>query len=161
MAINVALPTIGKELKVPESDLQWVLSAYSLTSVGALKDRDCLLLPQSSERLTHLGQGCFLILFGRLADLHGRKTVFLFGTGWLGIWALGCGFAQNVISLDIMRALQGLGAAAAIPSALGILAHAFPPSTRRTIAFATFSSGAPMGSAFGNIIGSLLTQYSS
>ena len=91
----------------------------------------------------------------------GRRLVFLLGTSWLGIWGIGCGFAPNEISLDIMRALQGLGTAAAIPSAIGILAGAFQEGTTiRTVAFATFSSGAPIGAAVGNVIGSLLTQYS-
>jgi MFS family permease len=58
-----------------------------------------------------------------------------------------------------MRGFQGLGMAAAVPASLGILAQTFEEgSTMRTIAFATFSSGAPIGAAFGNVIGSVLTQ---
>lgn len=78
----------------------------------------------------------------------------------MGIWSLGCGFAPNEIALDVMRGLQGLGPAATIPACLGILAHSFElGSTLRTIAFATFSSGAPMGAALGNVTTSTLTQF--
>lgn len=62
--------------------------------------------------------------------------------------------------MDVMRGLQGLGPAAAIPASLGILAQSFEEgSMRRTVAFATFSSGAPIGAAIGNVVSSLLTQY--
>jgi MFS family permease len=63
--------------------------------------------------------------------------------------------------MDVMRAFQGLGPAAFIPAALGILAQSFERgSTIRTIAFATFSSGAPIGGAFGGTMGGVLTQLS-
>ncbi|CAE6463217.1 unnamed protein product [Rhizoctonia solani] len=135
--ISIALPDIGKDLGISQADLQWLVSSYSLTS------------------------GCFLLLFGRLADLFGRKKVFLIGNVWFLAWAIGCGFAPNAISLDVMRALQGMGAAATIPSAVGILAHEFPPSVARSVAFATFSAGAPLGGAMGFVIGGLTTQYAS
>lgn len=76
------------------------------------------------------------------------------------IWSLACGFAPNEIGLDVMRGVQGLGSAATIPACLGILAHSFElGSTLRTIAFATFSSGAPIGAALGNVTTSVLTQF--
>ena len=65
---------------------------------------------------------------------------------------------QDEITIDILRGLQGIGPAAAIPAALGILAHTFPPSHFRSIAFATFAAGAPVGGAVGNIIGGVFTQ---
>ncbi|CAE6451293.1 unnamed protein product [Rhizoctonia solani] len=134
-SISIALPDIGKDLGISQADLQWLVSAYSLTS------------------------GCFLLLFGRLADLFGRKRAFLIGNFWFLAWSIGCGFAPNAISLDVMRALQGMGAAATIPSAVGILAHEFPPSVARSVAFATFSAGAPLGGAIGFVIGGIMTQY--
>ncbi|QRV89746.1 major facilitator superfamily transporter [Ceratobasidium sp. AG-Ba] len=82
-------------------------------------------------------------------DLFGRKKVFLFGSLWMLVWAIASGFAPNAIALNVMRALHGMGAAAAVPSAIGILAHEFPPSKARSVAFATFSAGAPMGGAIG------------
>ncbi|TDL21101.1 MFS general substrate transporter [Rickenella mellea] len=134
-AVTIALPAIGRDLNVQEDQLQWIVSAFSLSS------------------------GCLLIFFGRLADLHGRKKAFLLGVFWSGLFALACGFTKSVIALDILRAFQGLGPAATIPASIGILAHAFPPSRARSLAFATFSAGAPIGGAVGIQIGGALTEF--
>ncbi|KAJ7228121.1 major facilitator superfamily domain-containing protein [Mycena haematopus] len=134
-SVSVFLPVIGKDLDIPENRLQWLVSAFSLSS------------------------GCFLLLFGRLSDLYGRKLLYTIGTLFLGAMSLGCGFAQNATTIYILRGLQGLGPAAFIPACLGILAHSFPPSRARSAAFATFSAGAPIGGAIGTQIGGLLTQY--
>lgn len=55
---------------------------------------------------------------GRLADVYGRRKVFVAGSVWMVAFSIGCGFAQNVISLDILRAMQGIGSAAMIPAAV-------------------------------------------
>ncbi|GAB1521918.1 hypothetical protein RhiTH_005017 [Rhizoctonia solani] len=136
-SISIALPDIGVDLGISQSELQWLISSYALTS------------------------GCFLLLFGRLADLFGRKKVFLAGTVWSLAWSLGSGFAPNSIALNVMRALHGMGSAATVPSAIGILAHEFPPSRSRSITFATFSAGAPLGGAIGFVIGGVMTEYTS
>ncbi|KAH9924328.1 efflux transporter [Epithele typhae] len=133
-AVSIALPTIGKQLNIAEARLQWMVNAFALTS------------------------GCLLLFLGRAADLYGRKRAFVLGCAWMGIFGLGCGFAKDEITIDILRALQGIGPAAAIPAAVGILAHTFPPSHLRSIAFATFSAGAPVGGAMGNTIGGILTE---
>ncbi|EJF56000.1 efflux transporter [Dichomitus squalens LYAD-421 SS1] len=133
-AAAISLPTIGRDLNISEAKLQWIISAYSLSS------------------------GCLLLFLGRLADLFGRKIVFIGGCACMAIFGLGCGFAQNSITIYILRGLQGLGPAASVPAALGILAHTFPPSPIRSIAFATFSAGAPVGAAVGLAIGGVLTQ---
>lgn len=135
-SIAISLAMIGRGLNIQEDQLQWLLSSYALSS------------------------GCLLLFFGRLADLYGRKKAFLLGMLTQVIFAVGCGFAPNGITLDVLRAFQGLGAAAAIPSALGILAHSFPPSRARTIAFTTFAAGAPIGGAFGFVVGGVVTQFS-
>lgn len=85
--LNIALPTIGAELDMRESDLQWVASAYSLTN------------------------GCFLLLAGRMADVHGRKLVFMVGVLWYAVWHLVGGFMHNGAALVVTRALAGCGAA--------------------------------------------------
>ncbi|KAG1789251.1 major facilitator superfamily domain-containing protein [Suillus plorans] len=136
-SVSISLPTIERDLNIKEEQLQWLVSAYSLSS------------------------GCFLLFFGRLADIYGRKKAFMIGTCSQVAFSLGCGFAQSGTTLVVLRAFQGTGAAATIPSALGILAHAFPPSRMRSIAFATFAAGAPVGGAFGMIIGGVLTQITS
>ncbi|KAF8992532.1 putative efflux transporter [Cyathus striatus] len=134
-AVATALPTIGRELQAEEAQLQWLVSAYSLSS------------------------GCLLVAFGRLADLHGRRKAFLLGSLWLLAFTIGCGFTNDITTLNILRGLQGVGASATIPAALGILADAFPPSPSRSLAFATFAAGAPIGAVFGNVLGAVLTEY--
>ena len=134
---SISLPTVGREFGTPQSELQWIISAYALTA------------------------GCLLVFMGRLADVYGRRKVFVAGSIWMVAFSIGCGFAQNIMSLDILRAMQGIGSAAMIPAAIGILANTFPPSTTRSVAFATFSAGAPVGAAIGSVIGGAVTQYTS
>ncbi|KAG8933067.1 hypothetical protein FRC03_001175 [Tulasnella sp. 419] len=136
-AIPVILPTIGRELHIQEDALQWPIAAYSLTA------------------------GCFLLLLGRLADLYGRKRIFLLGTAWFIAWAIASGFARNGVQLAIFRAMQGIGSAALVPAAIGILAHEFPPGKSRSRAFATFSCGAPIGGSVGMLVGGTMTQLTS
>ncbi|WVQ78029.1 hypothetical protein IAT38_000110 [Cryptococcus sp. DSM 104549] len=132
--LNIALPTIQTELGMSESDLQWINSAYSLTN------------------------GCFLLLSGRLADVHGRKLVFMVGVGWYAVFSLVGGFMKSGASLAVTRALAGCGAAMSTPSAVGIIAHTFTGKARST-AFASFSAGAPVGGALGLLLGGLFTAY--
>ncbi|EEB93839.1 hypothetical protein MPER_07458, partial [Moniliophthora perniciosa FA553] len=134
---SIALPTIERELNVQQIELVWIASGYALSS------------------------GCLLLLFGRLADLYGRKKAFLLGNLWLFIFTLACAFAKNSTALNVLRGFQGVGPAATIPASLGILAHAFPPSRARSIAFACFAAGAPVGGAFGIVIGGVLIQKTS
>ncbi|KAF9447312.1 MFS general substrate transporter [Macrolepiota fuliginosa MF-IS2] len=137
MSVSIALPAIEKEFGADPSLLQWIISVYPLTS------------------------GCLLLVLGRLADLYGRKKVYLVGTLILTAFTLGCGFANNIVTLIILRGIQGIGAAATIPASLGILAHAFPPSKARSLAFATFAAGGPVGAAFGSALGGVLTEKTS
>ncbi|KAF9263696.1 putative efflux transporter [Marasmius fiardii PR-910] len=131
---SISLPTIQRELQVEEIQLVWIVSAYPFSS------------------------GCFLLLFGRLADLYGRKKAFILGNLWLIALTLGCAFSKDAVALSVLRGFQGVGAAAIIPASLGILAHHFPPSRARSIAFATFAAGAPVGGAFGTSLGGPLVQ---
>ncbi|KAI4527062.1 MFS general substrate transporter [Schizophyllum commune Loenen D] len=134
-SVAIALPTIGEELGIQQDQLQWLTNAYSLSS------------------------GCLLLMFGRIADLYGRKKTFIAGLAWLFAFGLACGLVHNALTLQILRGFQGVGGAAIIPAALGILAHSFPPSRMRSIAFATFGAGAPVGGAIGTLLGGALTQY--
>ncbi|WWC90107.1 uncharacterized protein L201_005040 [Kwoniella dendrophila CBS 6074] len=133
-ALNIGLPQIQKDLKMTDSDLQWIASAYSLTN------------------------GCFLLLSGRLADIHGRKLVFMTGVLWYAIWTLIGGFMKNGAGLVVARALAGCGAAMSTPSAVGIIAMNFTGKARST-AFACFSAGAPVGGALGLIVGGCFVSY--
>ncbi|KAL0065020.1 hypothetical protein AAF712_008013 [Marasmius tenuissimus] len=121
----IALPTMQREFGVAETDLIWVMSAYPLSA------------------------GCLLLLCGRLADLYGRKRVFVIGS----IWVL------DAMVLSILRGLQGVGVSATIPASLGLLAETFPPSQLRSVAFASFAAGAPVGAGFGTILGGVLTEH--
>ncbi|KAF9478870.1 MFS general substrate transporter [Pholiota conissans] len=134
-AMGIALPTVEREWALEPPQLQWIMSAYPLSS------------------------GCLFLVMGRLADVYGRKLTFSAGSIFLAVMTLGCGFAPNVMTLDILRGIQGIGAAATIPASLGILAHSFPPSRARSLAFATFSAGAPIGAVFGTAVGGVLTEY--
>ncbi|KAJ7185178.1 efflux transporter [Mycena filopes] len=137
-SVAIALPTIGYALHARAAALQWLVSAYSLSS------------------------GCLLLFCGHLADVHGRKRVFVVGSFILFAFTLACGFVKDDVVLAVLRGLQGVGGAATIPAALGILAHEFPPSSgrARAAAFASFSAGGPVGAALGMICGGLLTQLS-
>ncbi|TRM64811.1 major facilitator superfamily domain-containing protein [Schizophyllum amplum] len=134
-SVAIALPTIGEELGIQQDQLQWLTNAYSLSS------------------------GCLLLMFGRIADLYGRKKTFIIGLLWLLAFGIACGLVNDSLTLQVLRGLQGVGGAAIIPAALGILARSFPPSRARAIAFATFGAGAPVGGAIGTLIGGALTQY--
>ncbi|KAK4688236.1 hypothetical protein P7C73_g1875, partial [Tremellales sp. Uapishka_1] len=135
MSTNLSLPYIQVDLNMQEATLQWISSAYSLTN------------------------GCFLLLAGRLADVHGRKMVFIAGIVWYAIWSLAGGFMQTPVGLVVSRALAGSGAAMSIPSAIGIIASNFHGKSRST-AFAAFSAGAPVGGGLGLVLGGVLTEYS-
>ncbi|OCF39472.1 efflux protein [Kwoniella heveanensis CBS 569] len=133
-ALNIGLPTIQRDLHMQDTDLQWIVSAYSLTN------------------------GCLLLLSGRIADIYGRKKVLMAGMGWWALWSLIGGFMQNGAGLVTCRAMAGCGAAMSIPSATGIIAHNYTGKARAN-AYALFSAGAPLGGALGLIIGGLFVAY--
>ncbi|KAG1822122.1 major facilitator superfamily domain-containing protein [Suillus variegatus] len=132
-SVSISLPTIEKGLNIEEEQLQWLVSAYSLSS------------------------GCLLLFFGRLADLYGRKKAFMLGTVCQVAFSLGCGFAQDGVTLACVAWLPRCWRRCYNT----IRTHAFPPSRARSIAFATFAAGAPVGGAFGMLIGGVLTQLTS
>ena len=105
--VNVALPTIGVKLHFPESDLQWVVTAYGLTFGG------------------------FLLLGGRAADLLGRRRLLLIGMAVFTLASLACGLANSDTFLIVMRGIQGLGAAITLPAALSIVMNMFPEGAER------------------------------
>lgn len=137
-ACVIILPAVGRDLHIPAARQQWIVSAYSLTF------------------------GCFLLLWGRLADVYGKRLIFIYGSCWVCITTLVCPFIPSEIGFDILRGLQGLGAAANVPTAIGIIGVTFPAGGKaKTYAIATYSAGAPLGSVFGNFLGGLVGQYAS
>ncbi|KAH8766100.1 major facilitator superfamily transporter [Diaporthe sp. PMI_573] len=131
--VNIALPAIQKDFGVGSSDLQWLISAYTLTFGG------------------------FLLLSGVLSDRYGRKMIFCSGMAALSVWTLADGFAPNFISLAIFRALQGIGAAMTVPSAVGIISNYFV-SSDRTLALTIFGASGAVGFCLGLVFGGLLTS---
>ncbi|KAH9024608.1 major facilitator superfamily domain-containing protein [Lactarius hengduanensis] len=135
-AYAISAPYAGKDLHIQKENLQWILNAYSISSVNSM----------------------FLLLCGRLADLYGRKRVWLVGYLIFVVFGIASGFAQSEKVFDTLRGMQGIGSAAIIPASLGILAKAFPPGPSRSIAFTTFSAGAPIGAIIAIVLGGVLTQ---
>jgi EmrB/QacA subfamily drug resistance transporter len=133
--VNVALPTIGRELHFPESNLQWVVTAYGITFGG------CLLLG------------------GRAADLLGRRRILLAGLGVFTAASLACGLATSDVFLIAMRGIQGLGAAIVLPAALSIVMNMFSEGAERNRALGLWGAIGASGATFGLISGGLLTRY--
>jgi len=132
--VNVALPSIQTDLGFSQDNLQWVISAYALVFGG------------------------FLLLGGRLADILGRRGVFMAGLVVFAAGSLLCGFAWSDKSLIAARALQGLGAAAVTPSALSILTTTFTEGRERNIALGAWGAVGGFGAAAGVLMGGILTD---
>jgi EmrB/QacA subfamily drug resistance transporter len=132
--VNVALPSIQTDLGFSQENLQWVISAYALVFGG------------------------FLLLGGRLADILGRRGVFMGGLVVFSIGSLLCGFAWSDESLIAARALQGLGAATITPSALSILTTTFSEGRERNIALGAWGAVGGFGAAAGVLMGGILTD---
>jgi EmrB/QacA subfamily drug resistance transporter len=133
--VNVALPTIGRKLHMPESALQWVVTGYALTFGG------------------------FLLLGGRAADLLGRRRILMAGLALFTAASLGCGLATSEGFLIAMRFLQGLGAAMVLPAALSIVMNMFPEGAERNKALGVWGAIGASGATVGVIAGGLLTRY--
>ncbi|KDQ08068.1 hypothetical protein BOTBODRAFT_38288 [Botryobasidium botryosum FD-172 SS1] len=131
--LTVALPTIQKSLNIDEANLQWPLTAYSLT------------------------YGCFLLLSGRLADIFGRRLLFLLGNIWFVIVSIAVAFAPNPTSFIILMALLGLGPATFTPAGVGLFGATFEGETRAK-AFAAIGVGQPLGGIMGLVLGGFLCQ---
>jgi EmrB/QacA subfamily drug resistance transporter len=133
--VNVALPTIGRELHVSESDLQWVVTAYAITFGG------------------------FLLLGGRAADLLGRRRILMLGLAIFTAASLGAGLARTDGLLIAMRGLQGFGAAVVLPAALSIVMNMFAEGPERNKALGLWGAIGAAGATVGVVAGGLLTRY--
>ena len=133
--VNVALPTIGEALDFTQSNLAWVVNAYVLTFGG------------------------FLLLGGRIADLVGRRRVFMSGLVLFAFASLAGGLAQSEGQLIAARAVQGLGAAILSPAALSIVTTTFRDGAERNKALGVWGAVAGAGGAAGVLLGGVLTEY--
>lgn len=135
--VNVALPAIQKALHFTASDLQWVITAYTLAFGG------------------------FLLLGGRAADLYGRRKMFIIGVVGFTLMSLFVGLAQNSTMMIVARGLQGLFAALMSPAALSIVLTSFKEGADRNKALGIWGAVAAGGAAAGVLFGGLLTEYTS
>ena len=133
--VNVALPTIGRELHFSESNLQWVVTAYGITFGG------------------------FLLLGGRAADLLGRRRILMAGLAVFTAASLGAGLATGDGFLVAMRSLQGFGAAVVLPAALSIVMNMFAEGAERNKALGLWGGIGAAGATIGVVAGGLLTRY--
>jgi len=133
--VNVAIPSIQKDLNVGETTVQWVLTAYAITFGG------------------------FLLLGGRLADLLGRRLIFVIGLVLFTLASLLCGLANSADVLIASRAIQGVGAAIISPAALSIVSTTFEEGAERNKALGIWGALGGSGAAAGVLFGGILTKY--
>ena len=132
---NVILPTLIKELDIPQTSAVWPASAFALVSAA------------------------FFLPFGRLSDMYGGYPVYLFGLAWFSLWSLIAGFSQNNLMLDFCRALQGLGPAAFLPSGLMLIGSIYRPGPRKNLVFSVYGGAAPLGFFIGVFMGGLTGSF--
>jgi EmrB/QacA subfamily drug resistance transporter len=132
--VNVALPTIQQDLDMTDTNLQWIVNAYTLLFGG------------------------FLLLGGRAGDLAGRKRIFLAGLVLFTSASLLCALAQGATWLIMTRGLQGLGAALVSPAALSIVTATFKEGSERTKALGVWAAIAVGGGAVGLLLGGILVD---
>jgi EmrB/QacA subfamily drug resistance transporter len=131
--VNVALPSIRKDLGIGISELEWVVNAYALTF------------------------GVLLLSGGKLADMLGRRRIFIAGLVIFTASSLWCGLAGGAASLIAARTVQGIGAALMNPATLSIITATFPPRLRGT-AIGIWAGVSALALAIGPLVGGLLTQ---
>jgi EmrB/QacA subfamily drug resistance transporter len=134
--VNIALPTIGRDLDAGLSSLQWVVNAYTLTLAG------------------------FLLLGGALGDRYGRRRIFLVGVVWFAGASILCAAAPSAEALIAARALQGIGAALLTPGSLAIIEASFAPDDRAAAIGAWSGLGGVM-TAVGPFLGGWLVESAS
>src|SRR3989441_8337455 len=132
--VNVALPTIKRDVGFSEQSLSWILNAYTLMFGG------------------------FLLLGGRLADRLGRRRLFMAGIALFSGASLICGLSQSEAMLLVARGLQGLGGAMVSPAALSLLLTTFAEGHERNRALAVWGAIAGAGGAVGLLLGGVLVQ---
>src|SRR5205809_5881321 len=132
--VNVALPSIKTDLGFSQESLQWVITAYSIFVGGVL------------------------LLGGRLADLLGRRRLFMVGLALFTVSSLLDGLAWSETSLIVFRSAQGLGAALLSPAALSILTTTFREGRERNVALGIWGAASGSGGAAGVLLGGALTS---
>ncbi|MFJ9055877.1 MULTISPECIES: MFS transporter [unclassified Streptomyces] len=132
--LNVALPELGTDLGLGQAELQWAVTAFALPSGG------------------------FLLLFGRMGDLYGRRKLFLSGLALFGAASVLATFAWDPASFLAGRALQGVGAAAIVPTGMSLLTTTFPEGPLRDRALGISGTLLSLGFTTGMVLGGVLTD---
>jgi MFS family permease len=132
--VNVALPTIQRDLHFSQSSLAWVINAYLITFGG------------------------LLLLAGRLGDLIGPKRIFVTGLSVFTAASAFCGFSESQAELIVARFVQGAGAAIVAATILGILVTLFPEPREKAKAMGVYAFVASAGGSIGLLAGGVLTQ---
>lgn len=132
--VNVALPSIRKDLQLTDSALVWVVNAYMLTFGGSL------------------------LLGGRLADYYGRRKLFLLGMTLFTLASLACGLANSMGVLVVARALQGVGGAVVMAVALSLIMSMYPQNAERARAMGVYGFVCAGGGSIGLLMGGMLTS---
>src|SRR5581483_5936170 len=135
--VNVALPSIERELGMPANAVQWIVTGYAI-SFGGL-----------------------LILGGRAADLFGRRRMFVAGLIAFSVASLAGGLAQDPVLLIAARVMQGAGAAIVAPAALSLITTGFPEGPERTRAIGLYGAVSSVGFVSGQVLGGVLVQFTS
>jgi EmrB/QacA subfamily drug resistance transporter len=135
--VNVALPSIERELHMPPDAVQWIVTGYAI-SFGGL-----------------------LILGGRAADLLGRRRMFIIGLIAFALASLAGGLAQDPVLLITARVIQGAGAAIVAPAALSLITTSFPEGPERTRAIGLYGAISSVGFVSGQVLGGVLVQFTS
>jgi EmrB/QacA subfamily drug resistance transporter len=135
--VNVALPSIERELHMAADAVQWIVTGYAI-SFGGL-----------------------LILGGRAADLFGRRRMFVVGLIAFSLASLAGGLAQDPVLLIAARVVQGAGAAIVAPAALSLITTGFPEGPERTRAIGLYGAVSSVGFVAGQVLGGVLVQFTS
>ncbi|KAK0099712.1 hypothetical protein ONS95_013395 [Cadophora gregata] len=131
----VILPTLIRELNIPQASSVWPATAFSLVIASTL------------------------LVFGRLGDMWGGYPIFIGGLAWLLVWSIVAGFSSNALMLDFCRALQGLGAAAFLPSGVMLMGSLYRPGPRKNLVFAMYGTSAVFGFFGGIFVAGMVGQF--
>ena len=132
---TVILPPLAQELKIPQDSRVWPATAFSLAISSTL------------------------LIFGRLGDICGGYPLFFAGLAWLLMWSLIAGFSSSPAMLNICRALQGLGAAAFLPTGIMIMGSLYRPGPRKNLVFAIYGTAGVLGFFGGIAFAGIVGQY--
>lgn len=134
-AVTVISASVGRDLDMTTAEITWMSSASTLSG------------------------GAFLLLFGKIADCFGRKSLFVGSLFFFAVFSLVAGFSKTPIALDVLNGVMGLMTASSVPPAQGLLGTIYEkPSRRKNAAFACFSAGNPLGFVFGTIFSGIASD---